>query len=152
MATKVRTAVFGLVLLASGVATAEPAPPSDLAGTYACEGANPDGSAYTAVVQIVKLADTYLVRWVQEDGDDVVGIGIHRDGVLAVSYFGGTPVIVVYSVGADGTLGGTWTMGGREGSVFEEILTKLAADQQPPPTRRPRPAPRRALHPNAASV
>ena len=75
---------------------------------YACEGTNPDGSPYTAVVEIVKRQDTYLVRWTQENDEQVMGVGIQQAGVLAVSYFGGAPAIVVYSVA--GTAG--WTASG----------------------------------------
>jgi hypothetical protein len=109
---------------------------------YACEGTNPDGSPYTAVVEIVKRQDTYLVRWTQENDEQVMGVGIQQAGVLAVSYFGGAPAIVVYSVAADGRLDGQWTMGGA-GKLFKETLTKVAAVEVQPKAPKPtKPAPR----------
>ncbi len=112
MARLILSSCLGLVLLGSVTAIAEPSAGSDLSGVYACEGTNPDGSPYTAVVEIVKRQDTYLVRWTQENDEQVMGVGIQQDGVLAVSYFGGAPAIVVYSVATDGRLSGQWTMGG----------------------------------------
>ena len=112
MARLLLSSCLGLLLLGSVTAIAEPSPGSDLSGVYACEGTNPDGSPYTAVVEIVKRQDTYLVRWTQENDEQVMGVGIQQAGVLAVSYFGGAPAIVVYSVAAEGRLDGQWTMGG----------------------------------------
>ena len=143
MARFVLSSCLGLLLLGSVTAIAEPSPGSDLTGLYACEGTNPDGSPYSAVVEIVKRQDTYLVRWTQENNDQVMGVGIQQDGVLAVSYFGGAPAIVVYSVGGDGRLDGQWTMGGA-GRLFKETLTKVSAiETEPKTTPKPtKPAPR----------
>jgi hypothetical protein len=142
MAKWVLSSCLVLLLLGSVAAIAEPSPSSDLSGLYACEGTNPDGSPYTAVVEIVKRQDTYLVRWTQENDEQVMGVGIQQDGVLAVSYFGGAPAIVVYSLAAEGRLDGQWTMGGA-GRLFKETLTKVSAVEVQPKTPRPtRPAPR----------
>ena len=84
---------------------------------YACEGRKPDGSPYTAVVEIVKRQETYLVRWTQENDDQVMGVGIQQAGVLAVSYFGGAPAIVVYSVAGEGRLDGSVDNGRRGPTV-----------------------------------
>jgi hypothetical protein len=92
-------------------------------------------------VEIVKRQDTYLVRWTQENDEQVMGVGIQQEGVLAVSYFGGAPAIVLYSVAADGRLNGQWTMGGA-GRLFKETLTKVSSVEVLRKTPRPtRPAP-----------
>ena len=146
MARTILSVTIGCALLASMTHAAEDASPreGDLAGMYACEGANPDGSPYQALVEIVKLEKTYLVRWIQPNGSEVLGVGLQRGTVLSVSYFGSAPAIVVYSVEADGRLDGQWTMGGAGGAVFTETLTKLKiapGEIKPPkptkPTRRP---------------
>ena len=80
MARLLLSSCLGIGLLGSMTALAEPSP-SSLVGLYACEGTNPDGSPYTAVVEIVNQEDTYLVRWTQESGDQVTGVGIRQDGV-----------------------------------------------------------------------
>lgn len=141
--------VFALFLLAVLSAAAKPATANpaetDLTGTYACEGINPNGSPYKAIVDIVKQKNTYLVRWTQPDRGEVIGIGIQRDGLLAVSYFGGTPALVVFAVGAEGRMEGEWTMGGAEGALFKETLTKMAIERKPPST--PPPAKRQRSSP-----
>jgi hypothetical protein len=59
--------------------------------------------------------------------------------MLSVSYFGGTPSLVVYSIGENGQLNGKWTAGGAEGEIFKETLTKMpeGAPRKPAkPTKR----------------
>ena len=76
--------------------------------------------------------------------------GIYSNGILAVSYFGGAPAVVVYKLDGD-HLEGDWTMGGIDGATYTETLTKMpegtvapqpsAQPQRPAdrPRRRPRP-------------
>jgi hypothetical protein len=144
----VKTVLVGLVTLALiGPAYAAPdkAPESTLVGIYSCEGTNPDGGTYSGIVEIIKHHDAYLVRWTMPDDTQVVGIGILSGGMLSVSYFGGTPSLVVYSVAENGKLNGTWTAVGAEGELFTETLTKMPAGSAPRPAKpakrdsRPRP-------------
>ena len=97
-------------------------PQTELSGVYRCNGMNPDGTAYQGIVEISKLRNTFRVRWTMDDGS-IIGVGIFSNGIFAVSYFGGAPAVVVYKL--DGTnLVGEWTMGGIEGAVYKETLTK----------------------------
>ena len=138
----VKTVLVGLVTLAltgpAYAAAPDKAPESTIVGTYACEGTNPDGGTYSGIVQIIKHHDAYLVRWTMPDNTQVVGIGILSGGMLSVSYFGGTPSLVVYSV-ESGKLHGTWTAVGAEGELFTETLTKMPDGVAPKP---PKPAKR----------
>jgi len=138
-----RTILLGaiVVLLAAAGSMAAPDPPADLAGTYRCNGVNPDGSAYQAVVQITKRDGTFRVEWIM-DGGSVLGVGIFSNGVFAASYFGGAPAVVVYKVDGE-RLVGEWTMGGIEGALYTETLTKMAPSEQLKPRAEPRPKPRR---------
>jgi hypothetical protein len=81
------------------------------------------------------------------DDGAIMGVGIYSNGVLAVSYFGGAPAVVVYKVdGKDGSkLVGEWTMGGAEGAMYVETLTKTPGLQAParPLPGAPPPRPRR---------
>lgn len=119
-------------------------PQPELSGVYRCNGMNPDGSAYQGVVEISKLRNTFRVRWTMDDGS-IVGVGIFSNGILAVSYFGGAPAVAVYKL--DGTnLVGEWTMGGIEGAVYKETLTRtegVAPPQIEPAPREPGPQRRR---------
>ena len=151
----VRTLLIGAALLAAlgGTAVAseqsgKPQPDAkkpDLSGVYLCEGTNPDGNPYRGIVQIAAVDDTYLVKWSLADDVEVLGVGILQNGLLAVSYFGGTPAVVVYRIDAERLIG-QWTMGGTEGMVYAETLTRMPDDHTRPPqapSRRTRP-PRRA--------
>lgn len=145
-----RTVLFGALLVALGSLGAIAAPDAepDLVGTYRCDGVNPDGTKYRGVVEIAKIRDTFRIRWTLDDAA-IMGVGILSDGVFAVSYFGGAPAVVLYRV--DGTsLVGKWTMGGIEGAVYAETLTKTSSEepslrgpnphqhrQQPAPSREP---------------
>ena len=123
-----RTFLLGAVVVGFGgiASIAAPEPQSDLAGVYQCNGTNPDGSAYHGVVEIVKNYDTFRVRWTLGNQTPVVGIGILSEGVLAVSYFGRAPVVVVYQI--DGSrLIGEWAMGGGGGGIASETLRKVAS-------------------------
>ena len=42
------------------------------------------------IVEIVRIRDTYLVRWTMPNDSQVVGVGILSGGMLSVSYYGGT--------------------------------------------------------------
>ena len=122
-----RIVLLGVVLTAVCVLNTNAAPgPADLVGVYRCDGMNPDGSAYRGVVEIAKVRDTFRVKWTLDDSA-VMGVGIYSNNILAVSYFGGAPAVVVYKV--DGAkLVGEWTMGGIEGAVYTETLTKTSSE------------------------
>jgi hypothetical protein len=107
-----------------------------VAGVYLCEGNNPDGSPYVGLVEISAVKDTFVVRWQLGDQDDVFGVGIFRDGVLAVSYFGGAPAIATYHPDGDRLIG-QWTIGGADGKVFGETLTRMKEGMPRPEMRRP---------------
>ena len=129
----VRPILLGVVLVALAGPLgmrAEEAPEKDFTGVYSCEGTNPDGRGYIGLVEILKVEGTYLVRWTMPNDTQVMGVGIFSNGVLAVSYYGGSPAVVVYSTTTDGRLDGKWTMGGAEGAVFKETLTKIPDDEQ----------------------
>ena len=118
---------------------ADPAAKPSVAGIYLCEGTNPDGSAYQGLVEIAAIDNTYLVHWVMANGTEVLGVGILRSDMLSVSYFGGTPAVAVYRIDGDKLLG-EWTMGGAEGMLYSETLTRMPEG----PRERPRRAPSNA--------
>jgi hypothetical protein len=138
-----RTALCLVIALAvSGVSPAAipEAESNDLVGIYQCRGTNPDGTPYEGVVEIARIADTYRVHWRLNNDVNVIGVGIYSGGVFAVSYFGGAPGVVVYRI--DGSrLVGEWTMGGAEGTIYTETLTRVAAGAEPREPQRQRLAP-----------
>jgi hypothetical protein len=106
---------------------------SDLAGRYICEGRSPEGRPYHGMVDIVRLDDTFRVIWTlaADSGEvqQVMGVGILSNGVFAASYFGGGPGVAVYRI--DGQkLVGQWTIGGADGEMYPETLTRMSEEQQ----------------------
>lgn len=132
---KMRNAFASLVLVAAAstalFAQSPPADqPSNLAGTYKCEGNTVSGEAYNGIVQIVAHEGTYRLLWTVAGGEQAVGLGISSGDLLSVSFFGSAPGVVVYRVekGDDGPrLVGRWTVFGADGHLFPETLTKVAA-------------------------
>ncbi|OGM96655.1 MAG: hypothetical protein A3B86_04725 [Candidatus Yanofskybacteria bacterium RIFCSPHIGHO2_02_FULL_38_22b] len=137
--------IVSLVAFTIAPALAQQPKPSvpDLVGIYKVAGQNPDKSGYEGCVEIVRVRDTFRVLWTMSDGQ-ILGVGIWSNGVFVASYFGGAPGVIVYKLD-DNKLIGEWTMGGAEGEMYSEILTKadecsVPRPQGPPPTT-PRPAP-----------
>ena len=122
--------VFAAVPVAA--ATDDKAAESDLAGRYACEGKSPEGRPYHGMVDIVRLDDTFRVIWTLagDSGEvqQVMGVGILSNGVFAASYFGGGPGVAVYRI--DGRkLVGEWTIGGADGAMYPETLTRMTEEE-----------------------
>ncbi len=118
----------------------------DLAGTYECQGTMGNGKNYRGTVHIVRNNGTYQVLWTLGARERYMGIGIVSDNVLAVSYFTGTPGLVVYHVehGQKGgpRLVGRWTAPAAGGRVFVETLTRVTREVTMPTAPDPAPAPR----------
>ena len=150
-----------LVFLLVGLAGVS-APPArmadlpDLAGVYSCDGVNPAGRPYKGIVEIVKMDDTFHLRWTfPQESDAALGIGILSNGVLAVSYYGGAAAgVVVYKIEEGNKLTGDWTIVGADGGVFHETLKLIERGKMPddsdhsdrerrPAEREQQPAPRR---------
>jgi hypothetical protein len=132
MARRSLVIVAVVFLFAAGTLGAAPDPKeakADLDGVYTCEGANPDGSPYKGLVEIVSEGDVVLMKW-EFDDTAMVGVGILRDDMLSVSYFIGVPALAVYKIekGTDGKgnkLQGTWTVAGAGDHLFSETLTRI---------------------------
>ena len=131
-----------LVFPAFAAASDRAQPDVDITGTYMCQGQSPDGTTYHGIVQIVQIDDTFRVRWALASNSggevDLVGVGIFSNGVFAVSYFGGAPGVGVYKI--DGArLVGEWTIGGADGAVYTEMLTRVEVQPgaHPPGAQQP---------------
>ena len=99
----------------------------DIAGVYSCDGMNPAGKPYRGIVEIVRTDATYHLRWTfPQESDAALGIGIMSNGVLAVSYYGGTTAgVVVYKIEDGNKLVGEWTVVVADGGVYKETLKLL---------------------------
>jgi hypothetical protein len=120
--------VIGLLVTTVG-ASARP----DLTGFYRSLRVTPEGQTSRGFVRIVAHAESYLVSWMLSppvdewvDWDpDFIGLGVVRDDVLAVSYFGEDMAgVVLYRIEGDDRLTGEWTAAGGDGRVGTEVLTR----------------------------
>jgi hypothetical protein len=103
-----------------------------LTGMYACQGIGPDGHPYAAMLEIAQNGERVRARWTFPVGPPVLGLGLLRDGVLAISYFSpGTVGLVVYRVDNDRITVGEWITAGAHG-VYRESLTKIPRPQLRP--------------------
>jgi hypothetical protein len=165
-----RTSMILLLLFAS--LSAAPVWASDrpaLEGVYMSFGTNPDGSEYHGVVDIERQGDRFLVTWMfpRLTGEVLtlelaaVGVGIARDGMLAVSYYGSKGTgLVLYRIEDDAQqLVGEWTVAGDDSELHPETLTRTskhptapagASPEEAAPTREEappvRPEPPRPVH------
>jgi hypothetical protein len=124
-----------LLLFIGRLATvAGPADPqgdaADIVGVYAAEGNNGDGSAYRAIVVIEKQREAFRMQWIFPTRTAAVGLGILSGNILAVSYYGASPGIVLYKIDGDHMVG-DWTLFGAGGVLSKETLTRIPGDQIP---------------------
>lgn len=110
----------------------------DLVGIYKSEGMNPDGNAYSGVVEIVRHNGIFYLHWMLDSGEESHGFGIVTEHVFSVTYVAGRiPGVVVYVMEPGKPLQGRWVLAGIDG-IFPETLTKMPSDHPKPqslPTR-----------------
>lgn len=99
------------ILIIGLIALIAPLYANGLAGTYAVDGKNPNGSKYTGTAVISGDESTgYTVNW-DVAGSQYTGTGTISGDTLTVDW--GQPDPVVYKVQADGSLKGRWGPGGK---------------------------------------
>ncbi len=96
---------------------------SGITRTYAVRGTSPNGSAYSGTVIIVKSdnpdGNHYQFTWlIAGSQQPVKGIGVVAGNSVVVEW--GQKYPVVYTIGSDGILRGTW-----ENGRATEILTPM---------------------------
>lgn len=84
-------------------------PADELPGAYQVQGVNPNGSTYGGQVTITADGDVYKFRWRISDGTIYLGSGKLVGRTISVDW--GQKYPVIYQVGDDGTLKGTWANG-----------------------------------------
>jgi hypothetical protein len=123
----------------SSVNLAEEAP--EVVGTYSCQGTDSTGAPYSGTAVIGKWGDAYFVRWKMGNRTVAIGVGLLTGNSLAVTYYGNTTGVALYTID-DARLVGHWTQPGAHGAVFTETLTRIPHDKlHAPPTPSIDPAP-----------
>ena len=99
----------------SSAAGSETATPSadggaSLAGDYVVAGKNVDKSPYKGALFVSQdeEAHKWLIAW--RTGQDARGFGFAHEGVVAAAFGPASCGLVAYTLGADGTLDGRWSM------------------------------------------
>ena len=117
---------------------------AEFTGAYRCEGVDGSGTTYRGTTVIDKQGDVYYVQWAIGGHLTAVGVGVAKGDALAVSYYGPSTGIVLYTR-TDTGLSGQWTEPGGEGATFSETLTRIPDEELPQKA----PAPERAPGPTA---
>ncbi|WP_209443291.1 hypothetical protein [Falsiroseomonas frigidaquae] len=146
-----RRLAFALPLLAA-LPCAAPAQ-AQQAGLYDVTGTNLDGTAYTGLAQIrtVGLA-SFAIRW-RIGNQTVEGVGFASGRTVAVAYgLTQRPGIGIYTLNADGSMDGEWTIIGAPANARERLVPREApaATGQAPEAAAPAPAAPPAVVPPAA--
>ena len=105
-------AIFAAAAFALPAANAEirTAQSRRLDGTYICSGTNPNGTGYRGTVVIRgNGGDNYRFTWLIAGSQTLSGVGTLNGNSIVVDWGQAYPVI--YRVGADGVLRGTWDNG-----------------------------------------
>ena len=114
------TAVLALLL---GSALAGPVCAQAIGGRYVVDGTNLDGSPYRGLAEVRLISETSCTIVWETGNTTSQGICMRSGGVFAASYRLGDSVgMVIYRVEGDGSLHGSWTIAGVNGSGTE-ILT-----------------------------
>jgi hypothetical protein len=84
-------------------------PTLDISGTYAARGTNPNGTSYRGSVTVRRDGDHYRFVWLIAGGDTYQGTGVLNGRTITVDW--GQKYPVIYNVGPNGVLTGTWNNG-----------------------------------------
>lgn len=118
--------VYGIAMLACAATllNSAPAAAQDLVGRYEVAGQNPSGSTYSGIATIRGTSGGRCeIRWTLRNTPPSEGFCMRQGDVIAAGYrLGATIGLVVYRLGPDGVLNGTWSIAGQEG-VGQERLT-----------------------------
>ncbi|MBI4263604.1 MAG: hypothetical protein HY657_04460 [Acidobacteria bacterium] len=99
----------------------------ELAGSYACEGINPDGDPYRTILEVAETGRTWHLRWSFPGGDAVIlGVGLRQNGHLVVATTADGSLGVVAYTATEGKLEGQWTLAGLP-EVYAEHCVKIEA-------------------------
>ncbi len=112
-----------LLLAAALVSLAAPALAAGFhEGAYDVLGTNLDGSPYKGTAEVKLLSDTTCqITWTTGSTSSV-GLCMLMDGVVAAAYRQGDMVgVTMYHVNDDGSLEGSWTVAGQNGSGTEKL-------------------------------
>ncbi len=86
-----------------------PIAPGDISGNYSVDGTNTNGTTYHGSATIRRDGDRYRFDWLISNVGSYSGIGTLDGGTIVVDW--GQKYPVIYRIGANGVLTGTWNNG-----------------------------------------
>jgi hypothetical protein len=103
------TIILVIVMASAAPAGLRTAQAASLNGSYSCTGTNPNGSTYNGTVVISRVEGIrYRFDW-SISGQHFSGTGVLDGDTISVDWGQASPVI--YRVGNNGVLHGTWANG-----------------------------------------
>lgn len=95
-----------------------------ITGRYQVIGDNANGTGYRGVAEITGTAGGNCgIRWAIANTPPTQGFCMRQGNVLSAAYRLGNAIgLVVYRIGNDGVLNGTWTVAGQEGVGRERLV------------------------------
>ncbi|MDP4034512.1 MAG: hypothetical protein Q8P60_16980 [Pseudorhodobacter sp.] len=110
-------------VLACAMFIASTAGAQDIGGSYLIQGRNFDGSAYGGQAEIVRTSDVTCEIYWTTGSTTSQGICMRSGDVFSAAYKLGSAVgLVIYRIGQNGVLDGTWTVAGSNGVGYELLL------------------------------
>ncbi|MBU8542414.1 MULTISPECIES: hypothetical protein [Roseomonadaceae] len=133
-----RRLAFALPLLAA-LPLASPAQ-AQRAGLYDVTGTNLDGTTYTGLAQIQTAGlASFAIRW-RIGNQTVEGVGFASGRTVTVAYgLQQRPGLGIYTLNADGSLEGEWTIVGANANGTERLVPRDAAPTATPAPTTPAP-------------
>lgn len=109
-------------VMVAGVALASPAAAQDIGGRYIVQGTGFNGQAYAGEAQITITSEvTCRIVW-NTGGQTSEGICMRSGNVFSAAYvISGRPGMVIYTIAADGSMQGQWTISGSDGVGTEAL-------------------------------
>jgi len=109
---------------ATGHETATPSSSggTSVVGDYVVSGSNTDGTPYKGALFVNDQGDEHKLLFGWRTGQDSRGFGFSHQGVIAAAYGASSCGLVSYTLGADGSLDGRWSM--FKGGFGSEQATK----------------------------
>jgi hypothetical protein len=114
-----RTVLAALLVAASLL----PAQARDISGRYTVQGNNIDGSEYEGTAEIASLSDaTCAIVW-KIVGREFDGICMHDGDIFSAAYeIDGEVGLLIYHIGPNGSMEGSWTIAGERGRGAEVLM------------------------------
>ena len=116
---------MAIVMTMVGAAFAAPAMAQDVGGRYVVQGTGFNGAAYGGEAQITVTSDvTCKIEW-NTGGQLSDGICMRSGNVFAAAYvISGKTGMIIYTINADGSMQGSWTIAGADGVGTEALYPK----------------------------